>query len=194
MRQLIQKIYFLSLQNIGGDEFKTLVSLDSLTSPSDEPSVESFQEKYRKLETEKDILQVDLQELKIESEKTKQDYHQMEEDHNKLLQKLADVEQKQAQAQDDALANSEQVAGLTQQLQVQTEALSTLKEELDNVRQEREVYKNKLEELELIKVGKHVIDQTYQHLNKFTACRLHSHYTGTQNMYIKLLIVTLING
>ena len=65
--------------------------------------METIQDKYSKLKTEKELLQVDLQELKIESEQTKQDYHQMEEDHNKLLKKLADVEQKQAQVQDDAL-------------------------------------------------------------------------------------------
>ena len=155
MRQLTQNIYFLCLQDIGGDECETLVSLGSLTSPSDEPSVETIQDKYSKLELEKEMLKVDLEKLTIESEQSKQDYHQMEEDHNKLLKKLADVEQKQAQAQDDALANSGQVAGLTQQLQVQTEALSMLKEDLDNVRQEREVYKKKVEELELIKVGRH---------------------------------------
>ena len=168
VRQLTQKIYFLYLQNIEGDECETLVSFGSLTSPLDEPSVEtSVQEKYSKLETEKEILQVDLEKLRIESEQTKQDYHQMVEDHNMLLKKLAEVEQKQAL--DDALANSGQITELTQQLQVQNEALNMLKEELDNVRQEKEVYQRKVEELELIKVGRHVLDTcTFRYI----CCRL----------------------
>lgn len=127
-----------------------MISFGSLPLQSDQVSLETLQEKYKKLETDKEILLVDLQKMTIESQQNQQRFCQMEEDHDQLLKKLADVEQR---PQDDTEAKSDQILNLSEQLQEQTEAVDRLKKELDAVSQEREVYKKKVEELELAKVG-----------------------------------------
>lgn len=119
-------------------------------------------ENYRKLETEKEILKVDLDKLKIENEQKQQQYNQLEEEHDTLLKKLADIEQRQMIELEEikpeitdtqaSVAVSEQVTALCQQLQVQTEALSNLQEDLDAVRQENEMLKKKAEDREKGKV------------------------------------------
>lgn len=128
-----------------------MISFGSLPLQSDQVSLETLQEKYKKLETDKEILLVDLQKMTIESQQNQQRFCQMEEDHDQLLKKLADVEQR---PQDDTEAKSDQILNLSEQLQEQTEAVDRLKKELDAVSQEREVYKKKVEELELAKVGR----------------------------------------
>ena len=119
-------------------------------------------ENYKKLETEKEILKVDLDKLKIENEQKQQRCNQLEEERDTLLKKLADIEQRQTIDLDEikpeisdtqaSAAASEQVTGLCQQLQVQTEVLNNLKEDLDAVRQENEVLKKNAEDLEKGKV------------------------------------------
>ena len=114
------------------------------------------------METEKEILIVDLEKIKIEKEQKQQQCSQLEDERNMLLKKLADLEQRQTLEVDEikpeitdtqaAAAASKQVKELCEQLQVQTEALSNLKEELDAVRQESEMYKKKAEEFEKGKV------------------------------------------
>lgn len=135
-------------QNFEGEDCDTLISFGSVPLPSDQVSLETLQEKYKKLETDKEILQVDLQKMTIESQQNQQRFCQMEEDHDQLLKKLADVEQR---LQDDTEAKSDQMLNLSEELQEQTEAVDRLREELDAVSQEREVYKKKVEELELAK-------------------------------------------
>ena len=119
-------------------------------------------ENYRKLETEKEILKVDLEKLKIENKQKQQHCSQLEEERDALLKKLADVEQRQTielegiklETTDTqaSVAASEQVTALCQQLQVQTEVLSNLKEDFDAIRQENEMLKKKAEDLEKGKV------------------------------------------
>lgn len=136
--------------SIEADEFGTLVSEDSLpTSPSDQVSVEVIQEKYSKLETEKEILVVDLEKIKIESEQKQQQYQKMEDDYNNLVKKLADMEQ--TQASEEAGRDLEQITELSQQLEIQTGVLTRLKEELESEKLENERYKQKIEELQQTK-------------------------------------------
>ena len=123
-----------------------------------------MQDKYNKLQTEKVILQVDLEKMKIENEQKQQQYQQMEEVHNILVQKLAELEQKlaaeaenrQEMTSGEAATESGQkdIKELSQQLEVQTEVLARLKEGLDTVTQEKEMYKKKVEGLEQMKVGR----------------------------------------
>ena len=144
--------FLISSQSIEADEFGTLVSEDSLTtSPSDQVSVEVIQEKYNKLETEKEILVVDLEKIKIESEQKQQRYQKMEDDYNNLVKKLADMEQ--MQASEEAGKDLEQITELSQQLEIQTGVLTRLKEELESEKLENERYKQKIEELQQTKVG-----------------------------------------
>ena len=144
--------FLISLQSIEADEFGTLVSEDSLpTSPSDQVSVEVIQEKYSKLETEKEILVVDLEKIKIESEQKQQQYQKMEDNYNNLVKKLADMEQ--TQASEEAGKDLEQITELLQQLEIQTGVLTRLKEELESEKLENERYKRKIGELEQTKVG-----------------------------------------
>ena len=144
--------FLISLQSIEADEFGTLVSEDSLpTSPSDQVSVEVIQEKYSKLETEKEILVVDLEKIKIESEQKQQQYQKMEDDYNNLVKKLADMEQ--TQASEEAGKDLELITELSQQLEIQTGVLTRLKEELESEKLENERYKRKIGELEQTKVG-----------------------------------------
>ena len=103
-----------------------------------------MQEKYNKLETEKEILMVDLDKMKIQIEQKQQQYLQIEEDHNNLLKKLADMEQKQAS--EGVGVDSGQITVLSQQLEIQTGVLARLEEELEAVRHERETYKKMAEE------------------------------------------------
>lgn len=119
-------------------------------------------ENYRKLETEKEILKVDLDRLKIENEQKQQQCNKLEEERETLLKKIADIEQRQTIELEDikpettdtqaSVAASEQVTELCQQLQLQTEALSNLKEDLHATRQENEMLKKKAEDLEKGKV------------------------------------------
>lgn len=110
-------------------------------------------ENYRKLETEKEILKVDLEKLKIENEQKQQHCNQLEEERDTLLKRLADIEQRQKIELEEiepeindtqaSTAASEQVTALCQQLEVQTEVLSNLKEDLAALRQENEMLKKK---------------------------------------------------
>lgn len=119
-------------------------------------------ENYRKLETEKEILKVDLDRLKIENEQKQQQCNKLEEERETLLKKIADIEQRQTIELEDikpettdtqaSVTASEQVTELCQQLQLQTEALSNLKEDLHATRQENEMLKKKAEDLEKGKV------------------------------------------
>lgn len=119
-------------------------------------------ENYRKLETEKEILKVDLDRLKIENEQKQQQCNKLEEEREILLKKIADIEQRQTIELEDikpettdtqaSVTASEQVTELCQQLQLQTEALSNLKEDLHATRQENEMLKKKAEDLEKGKV------------------------------------------
>lgn len=153
---------FQFLQHTENDDCETLISLDSLTSDIQTSPEELQSENYRKLETEKEILKVDLDKLKIENEQKQQQYNQLEEEHDTLLKKLADIEQRQMIELEEikpeitdtqaSVAVSEQVTALCQQLQVQTEALSNLQEDLDAVRQENEMLKKKAEDREKGKV------------------------------------------
>ena len=149
---VVLSFFLISLQGIEADEFGTLVSEDSLpTSPSDQVSVEVIQEKYSKLETEKEILVVDLEKIKIESEQKQQQYQKMEDDYNNLVKKLADMEQ--TQASEEAGKDLQQITELSQQLEIQTGVLTRLKEELESEKLENERYKRKIEELQQTKVG-----------------------------------------
>lgn len=119
-------------------------------------------ENYKKLETEKEILKVDLDRLKIENEQKQQQCSKLEEERDTLLKNLADIKQRQTIELEEiklettdtqaSVPASEQVTGLCQQLQVQTVALSNLKEDLYAVRQENEMLKKKAEDLEKGKV------------------------------------------
>lgn len=121
-------------------------------------------ETYRKLETEKEILKVDLEKLKIENEQKQQHCNQLEEERDALLKRLADIEQRQKIELEEiepeindtqaSTAASEQVTALCQQLEVQTEVLSNLKEDLAALRQENEMLKKKAADLEKGKVRK----------------------------------------
>ena len=121
-------------------------------------------ENYRKLETEKEILKVDLEKLKIENEQKQQHCNQLEEERDTLLKRLADIEQRQTIELEEiepeindtqaSTAASEQVTALCQQLEVQTEVLSNLKEDLATLREENEMLKKKAEDLEKGKVRK----------------------------------------
>ena len=145
-------IILFMLQSMEGDECATLISMGSLTPQSNQTNLESLHSRCSKLETEKEILQVDLQKLMIEKEQIQQEY-QKEEEHQSVLKHLAELEE--ARAPDNTTAvDSELVAELSRQLQEQTKSVNTLSEELDAVKQERETFKKRVDELgiELTKV------------------------------------------
>ena len=136
-----------------GDDGATLISMGSLTLQSNQTDLESLHSRCSKLETEKEILQVDLQRLMIENEQIQQQYQNLEEEHQSVSKHLAELEQ--ATAPDNtATVDSELVAKLSRQLQEQTNSVNTLSEELDAVKQERETFKKRVDELgiELTKV------------------------------------------
>ena len=146
-----------------GDECATLISMGSLTPQSNQTNLESLHSRCSKLETEKEILQVDLQKLMIEKEQIQQGY-QKEEEHQSVLKHLAELEE--AMASDNTTAvDSELVAELSRQLQEQTKSVNTLSEELDAVKQERETFKKRVDELgiELTKVTSRYIRLVNNH-------------------------------
>ncbi|XP_068701902.1 uncharacterized protein [Montipora foliosa] len=129
-----------------GDECETLVSMGSLIPSSDQTSMESMQSRYSKLETDKEILLVDLQKITIEKEQIQQQYQNLEEEHKLLTKHLAELEQIKT-LDNAAVVESGQVTELSCQLQKQTESLKTLKEELDSVKEERVEFKKRVDEL-----------------------------------------------
>ncbi|XP_067040877.1 putative leucine-rich repeat-containing protein DDB_G0290503 isoform X2 [Acropora muricata] len=142
------------LESMEGDDCTTLNSMGSLTLQSNQTDLESLHSRCSKLETEKEILQVDLQKLMIEKEQIQQQYQNLEEEHQSVSKHLAELEE--ARAPDNTTAvDSELVAKLSRQLQEQTKSVNTLSEELDAVKQERETFKKRVDELaiELTKTG-----------------------------------------
>ena len=137
-----------------GDDCATLNSMGSLTLQSNQTDLESLHSRCSKLETEKEILQVDLQKLMIEKEQIQQQYQYLEEvQHQSVSKHLAELEQ--AMAPDNTTTvDSELVAKLSRQLQEQTKSVNTLSEELDAVKQEGETFKKRVDDLaiELTKV------------------------------------------
>ncbi|XP_068720017.1 trichohyalin-like [Montipora capricornis] len=131
---------------IEGDERETLVSMGSLIPSSDQTSMESMQSRYSKLETDKEILLVNLQKLKIEKEQIQQQYENLEEEHKLLTKHLAELEQIKT-LDNAAVVESGQVTELSCQLEKQTESERTLKEELDAVKEERDEFKKRVDEL-----------------------------------------------
>ena len=141
------------LQSMEGGDCATLISMGSLALPSDQAELESLHSRCSKLETEKEILQVDLQKTVIEKERLKQEFLHLEEGYQSVWKQLAELEQAMA-ADNTTAVDSEQVEELSRQLQEQTKSVNTLNEELDAVKQEREAFKKRVEELgiELTKV------------------------------------------
>lgn len=148
--------------NTETDDYDTLVSIDTLSSDILLESPEAIYENLKKIETEKEILKVKLDEMKIESEQHQQNFKQLEKERDQLLKKLEDVEQGQvleegdiklevAESQASAAAALEQIASLSEQLRVQTEVMNNLTKEQDALRQERDMYKKKAKELEQVK-------------------------------------------
>ena len=147
-----------------GDECATLNSMGSLTLQSNQTNLESLHSRCSKLETEKEILRVDLQKLMIEKEQIQQQYQYLEEEHQSVSKHLAELEE--ARAPDNTTAvDSELVAKLSRQLQEQTNSVNTLSEELDAVKQERETFKKRVDELgiELTKVTSRYIRLVNNH-------------------------------
>ncbi|PFX22637.1 hypothetical protein AWC38_SpisGene12827 [Stylophora pistillata] len=148
--------------NTETDDCDTLVSIDTLSSDILLESPEAYYENLKKLETEKEILKVKLDEMKIESEQHQQNFKQLEEERDQLLKKIEDFEQGQvleegdiklevAENQASTAALSEQIATLTEQLRVQTEVMGNLRKEQGALRQERDMYQKKAKELEQVK-------------------------------------------
>ncbi|CAH3125327.1 unnamed protein product [Pocillopora meandrina] len=145
--------------NTETDDLETLVSLDTLSSDIPLESPEAVWENLRKVETEKEILKVKLEEMKIESEQNQQQFNQLEEERDQLLKKIQDMEQRQVLEEEDielevaenqasTAAATEQIAALSEQLRVQTEVMNNLTKEQNALRQERDMYKKKAEEIE----------------------------------------------
>lgn len=148
--------------NTETDDCDTLVSIDTLSSDILLESPEAYYENLKKLETEKEILKVKLDEMKIESEQHQQNFKQLEEERDQLLKKIEDFEPGQvleegdiklevAENQASTAALYEQITTLTEQLRVQTEAMGNLRKEQGALRQERDMYQKKAKELEQVK-------------------------------------------
>ena len=158
--------------------------MDSLTSDIQTSPEELQSENYRKLETEKELLKVDLDRLKIENEQKQQQCNKLEEERDTLLKKIADIEQRQTIELEEikpeitdtqaSVAASEQVTELCQQLQLQTETINNLKEDLDAERRENEMLKKKNEDLEKGKV----INVKEKQLRSMAHSRLYWGFSG----------------
>lgn len=156
-------LFFFFWQNTETDDLETLVSLDTLSSDIPLESPEAVWENLRKVETEKEILKVKLEEMKIESEQNQQQFNQLEEERDQLLKKIQDMEQRQVLEEEDiklevaenqasTAAATEQIAALSEQLRVQTEVMNNLTKEQNALRQERDMYMKKAEEIEQVKI------------------------------------------
>ncbi|XP_068742919.1 uncharacterized protein [Montipora capricornis] len=145
-----------------GDEWETLVSMGSLIPSSDQTSMESMQSRYSKLETDKEILLVDLQKLTIEKEQIKEQYENLEEEHKLVRKHLAELEQTKT-SDDAAVVESGQESSwvegtvlqanhtsseTTQHVEQEGADIKKLNEEILNLTHERDSYKKELDALQ----------------------------------------------